>query len=72
MTIEEIASEIRRHTYGLLNDGEVVYCVELALQSHGGIDPADVRKVKVIFEESKLDVQFILHDHVKIIDLASS
>lgn len=58
MTIEDMVSEVRRHTYGLLNDGEVVSVVEMALQSHGGIDPDDVKKVTVVFEKTSLDIQF--------------
>lgn len=57
MTIDEITSLVRRHTYGLLNDGEVVYAVELALQAHGGIDPDDVTDVKVVIAKSNLDIQ---------------
>lgn len=58
MTIEDMVSEVRRHTYGLLNDGEVISVVEMALQSHGGIDPDDVKKVSVVFDKTSLDIQF--------------
>lgn len=58
MTIDEIASEVREHTYGLLSDGEVVYAVEMALTSHGGIDPDDVVSVEVLFGRGTMDVQF--------------
>lgn len=69
MTIDEIASEVRRHTYGLLNDGEVVYAVEMGLQMEGGIDPDDVESVKVIISNSNLEIQFILRETDKIISL---
>jgi hypothetical protein len=58
MTIDDISREVRQHTYGLLNDGEVVYAVELALQSHGGVDPDDIEKVNVVIGKSNIDIQF--------------
>ena len=57
MTIDEITSEVRKHTYGLLNDGEVVYAVQMALTSNGGIDPDDVTDVQVVFSKSNLDIR---------------
>lgn len=57
MTIDEMTSQVRRHTYGLLSDGEVVYAVQMALTSHGGIDPADVKNVSVVFDKSNLDIR---------------
>lgn len=57
MTIDEITSEVRKHTYGLLNDGEVVYAVQMALTAHGGIDPDDVKNVSVVFAKSNLDIR---------------
>lgn len=69
MTIEEMASQVRRHTYGLLNDGEVVYAVEMALKLEGGIDPDDVAEVKVVVANSSLEIQFILKETDKIISL---
>jgi len=62
MTIEDMVSHVRRHTYGLLNDGEVVYAVEMGLQMEGGIDPEDVDEVKVIIANSSLQIQFILKE----------
>lgn len=72
MTIDEITSEVRKGTYGLLNDGEVVYVVELCLASHGGIDPDDIAKVRVNIRDSAIDIQFLARDEQgRIIDLAS-
>jgi hypothetical protein len=62
MTIEEMTSRVRRHTYGLLNDGEVVYAVEMALQMEGGLEPDDVEDVKVLISNSNLEIQFILKE----------
>jgi hypothetical protein len=70
MTIDEITSEVRRHTYGLLNDGEVVYAVQMCLTAHGGIDPADVQKVEVVFEKNNLDIRFAVAPPVEYIDLS--
>lgn len=69
MTIEEMTSQVRRHTYGLLNDGEVVYAVEMALQLEGGINPEDVEEVKVVISNSNLEIQFIMKETDKIISL---
>lgn len=62
MTIEEMVSQVRRHTYGLLNDGEVVYAVEMALQMEGGIEPEDVDSVEVVISNSNLEIRFTLKD----------
>lgn len=62
MTIEEMVSQVRRHTYGLLNDGEVVYAVEIALQLEGGIEPEDVDSVDVVIANSNLEIRFTLKD----------
>ena len=70
MTIDEITSEVRKHTYGLLNDGEVVYSVEMALTAHGGIDPDDVKKVEVVFEKNNLDIRFAVAPPIKFIDMS--
>lgn len=69
MTIDEITSEVRHHTYGLLTDGEVVYAVEMALTAHGGIDPADVQKVEVVFEKNNLDIRFAVAASLEYIDM---
>lgn len=65
MTIDEITSQVRRHTYGLLSDGEVVYAVEMALQSHGGIDPDDVMAVDVVFGTGNIDIQFKIRENLR-------
>lgn len=70
MTVEEITAAVRKHTYGLLNDGEVVYAVELALTAHGGIDPADATEVKVVLGDSNIDIQLVVREQPKLIDLA--
>jgi hypothetical protein len=70
MTIEEITAAIRRQTYGLLNDGEVVYATELALTAHGGIDPDDVTDVDVVFGKSSMDIQLMMREQPLVIDLA--
>jgi hypothetical protein len=70
MTIEEITSRVKQHTYGLLNDGEVVYAVEMALQSHGGIDPGDIESVRVGVGNSSIDIQFKVREGATFIDMA--
>lgn len=72
MTIEDIVSHVRRYTYGLLNDGEVVYAVEMALQSHGGIDPVDVEYVECVFGHGSLDIQFSVRPGAIIVDLGAT
>lgn len=67
MTIDEITSQVRRHTYGLLNDGEVVAAVEMFLQTYGGIDPDDVEDVSVVFGRGTLDIQFRLREDTSVI-----
>jgi hypothetical protein len=62
MTIDEITSEVRKHTYGLLNDGEVVASVELILASHNGIDPDDIEDVTVSFKDSGIDISVHLRE----------
>jgi hypothetical protein len=62
MTIDEITDQVRRNTYGLLNDGEVVYAVQMALSAHGGVDPADVVDVEVVFEKSSLDIRMTVRE----------
>lgn len=66
MTIDEITSQVRRHTYGVLNDGEVVASVEMFLQTHGGIDPDDVEDVSVVFGRGTLDIQFRLRENTSV------
>lgn len=72
MTIDDITDGVRRHTYGLLTDGEVVYSVEMALQSHGGIDPDDIEAVDVRFGHGSLDIQFTVREGARIIDLGAT
>ena len=62
MTIDEITAEIRRHTYGLLNDGEVVAAVEMILAAHNGTDPDDIDKVTVSFAGSGIDISVHLRE----------
>lgn len=69
MTISEIMRAVRDNTYGLLSDGEVVYAVQMALTAHGGIDPDDVKEVKVIFKDSNLDIQLAVAEPVTVIDM---
>lgn len=69
MTIDDITSQVRRHTYGLLNDGEVVYAVQLALTAHGGIDPDDVEKVNVVIGKSNIDIQFEVRENPIFLDM---
>lgn len=60
MTINDIAFEIRNKAYGLLTEGEIVQAIEMGLQSHGGVDPEDVKAVKVVFTNGTLDIQFVV------------
>lgn len=69
MTIDEISREIRRQTVGLLNDGEITYATELALQAHGGISPEDVQRVTVTYDSGNLDIAFAVSPSVTTIDM---
>lgn len=74
MKIEDMTRIVRAHTYGLLNDGEVVSVVEMALQAHGGVDPEDINDIEVLFGNGKLDVRFIIREPEtdrEIIDLST-
>lgn len=66
MTVDEITRSIRRQTGGLLNDGEVVYAVEMALQSQGGLEPDDIDAVDVKIGHGTLDIQFILRENTTV------
>jgi hypothetical protein len=58
MTIDDITFHVRHKAYGLLTEGEIVQAVEMGLQAHGGIDPADVKNVSVVFANGSLDIRF--------------
>lgn len=60
MTIDDIAFHIRHKAYGLLTEGEITQAIEMGLQSHGGVDPEDVKDVKVVFVNGALDIQFVV------------